>query len=146
MLRVIIQLVPYGHEKFKKTIGEMIIANDLGGTLQFGNYVAMQDSDDWTNTPQRTTTIKRFDRSGSAWDLLRKVLNKLHKGQTAALENKYAKGMPSKMIGNSDNVMMARLANELRKARNLLIGHSAEEALQDIDETLEDYYNENPNK
>ncbi len=38
MIRITIELVPYGIEKWKKTIGLMKIINDSTGTKEIGNY------------------------------------------------------------------------------------------------------------
>lgn len=38
MIRVTVELVPFGREDEKKTIGTMVIINDATGSKEMGNY------------------------------------------------------------------------------------------------------------
>ena len=38
MLRITVEIVPFGVEEDKKTIGEMVIVNDGAGTRNLGSY------------------------------------------------------------------------------------------------------------
>lgn len=74
MLRVTIELVPYGDETRKKKIGEMVLANDGDGTGKKGNYEAWTAADDWSKEPARYGVLKNYDRSQSVWELMRLML------------------------------------------------------------------------
>lgn len=74
MLRVTVELVPFGIEEEASTIGVMLIANDATGTPKHGNYAYAYNYTDRPDVPARGT-IKRFDRSLGAWALIKKILN-----------------------------------------------------------------------
>ena len=75
MLRVTIELVPFGIEEEAREIGRMIIANDGTGGYGVGNYAYAFT---YTDGPPEvaTGTIKNFQRSLGAWSLVKKILNK----------------------------------------------------------------------
>lgn len=75
MLRIKIELVPYGDEDSARQIGEMVIANDSTGGRNVGNYVAWMGKDDWTNKPEQLIKYRGFDRNQGVWELLRTLLN-----------------------------------------------------------------------
>lgn len=74
MLRVTIELVPYGIEEEAQVIGRMLIANDGTGTVKHGNYAYAYNFTDRPDVPAKGT-VRRFDRSMGAWALLKKILN-----------------------------------------------------------------------
>jgi hypothetical protein len=95
MLRVTIELVPYGKEEDKEKIVSLIIANDGTGTKELGNYKywceEKQDSLLWSNYKvwlaeavgmpflKMQGEIKSFDRKKSATALLLEVLKNVLK-------------------------------------------------------------------
>jgi hypothetical protein len=75
MLRVTIELVPYGDEDRAKKIATMLIANDATGDWRTGNYAYVYT---YTDRPSEIAsgTVKNFPRSLGAWSLVKKILNK----------------------------------------------------------------------
>lgn len=73
MLRLTLEMVPFGLEDRKYTIGVVEIAN-VGGNSKYGNYVAIWKKE---GEPDRKIEYKRFDRSTGAWSLVGKILRKL---------------------------------------------------------------------
>lgn len=74
MLRVTIELVPYGIEEEAQVIGRMLIANDGTGTVKHSNYAYAYNFTDRPDVPAKGL-VHRFDRSQGAWVLLKKILN-----------------------------------------------------------------------
>lgn len=71
MIRVTVELVPFGDETYKKVIGIMNIANDGRGTHALGNYdVRLEDDRD----VERNARVLQFDRASGAWSLVRRAL------------------------------------------------------------------------
>jgi hypothetical protein len=77
MIRVTVELVPFGDESRKRKIGEMIVANDLTGNIDYGCYRAYISSDNWTKEPERFTKVNGFDRTKSVWSLISRVIKNL---------------------------------------------------------------------
>ena len=78
MLRVTIELIPFGNEDNKETIGEIIIINDATSKKrpEFGNYeVKLYQS---TISP-KFIAIKNHKREDGYLKLLQKCINKLVK-------------------------------------------------------------------
>lgn len=77
MLRVTVELVPWGVESEKKTLGTMIIANDGTGTHQRGNYnVRRYGRRGITKKPLREARVENWPRlSRSVWELVRTCLD-----------------------------------------------------------------------
>lgn len=75
MLRVTLEVVPFGVEEEAKVIGTMLIANDGTGGYSVGNYAYALT---YTDRPSdvATGTVKNFSRSLGAWSLVKKILNK----------------------------------------------------------------------
>ena len=71
MIRVVIELVPYGDESQKRHLGTATIANDGTGTVQVGNYnVTLSKWGRPTQTWKRGR-VEGFPRqTRGAWDLL----------------------------------------------------------------------------
>ena len=73
MLRITIELVPYGQEEFKREIGKIIIYNTGTGDHAYGNYKyeVVDDSADSIKG-----TLVGHNRMQSVFKLLQSVLNK----------------------------------------------------------------------
>lgn len=74
MLRVTIELVPYGNEDEASKIATMLIANDGTGTYKTGNYAYAYEYSDRPDDPE-IGLINRFPRNEGAWALVKKILN-----------------------------------------------------------------------
>ena len=74
MLRVTIELVPYGIEEEAQVIGRMLIANDGTGNMKYGNYAYAYNFTDRPDVPAKGI-VTHFNRSFGAWALLKKILN-----------------------------------------------------------------------
>ena len=74
MLRITLEMVPFGVENAKRTIGTMEIAN-VGGTDKFGQYSVSMESDHVSGVQR----IERFDRRRGAWALVSTALRKFGK-------------------------------------------------------------------
>lgn len=72
MLRITVELVPFGDDRYSKKIGSMLIANDGSGNGCVDNYA-------WTAEDDRGNSIEgkleEHDRSMSVWNLIGKCLN-----------------------------------------------------------------------
>jgi hypothetical protein len=90
MLRVTIELVPFGDESATKKIGEMVLANDATGRHNIGNYEAWTAPDNWSGEPARYGVVKNYDRDQSVWELVRLMLEAIrledHKPDTKLAE------------------------------------------------------------
>ena len=71
MIRVTVELVPFGIEESKKTIGIMNIANDGTGDRLTGNYEARLEDDAGT---EATVMVKGHKRGDGVWTLIRRAL------------------------------------------------------------------------
>jgi hypothetical protein len=71
MLRVTLEMVPFGVEAGKRTLGVMEIAN-VGGGLAFGDYtVALRDE---SGAHVGSARVTRYTRRAGAWTLVRKAI------------------------------------------------------------------------
>ena len=77
MLRVTVELVPFGDEERKRKIAEAIIYNDGTGDFQAGNYVAGFCEDGWLGS----TTVKNHRRAQSVWVLVGATIIKKFRGK-----------------------------------------------------------------
>lgn len=76
MLRVTVELVPFGDESRKKVIGEMVIANDgLAQEPDVGNYDAVIEADTWSGQGRQYRRITDHPRESSVWYLILQLLN-----------------------------------------------------------------------
>jgi len=74
MLRATLEMVPFGDEEKKYTIGVVQIAN----ISKLGQPVANYEINYVGDMGQRDTVVlKRFDRAKGAWTLLKRSLSKL---------------------------------------------------------------------
>ena len=67
MLRVTLEMVPFGQEESKYTIGVVEIGNTGTGTSEFGNYVVAHDG-------EVVGKIRRYPREQGAWKLVNRCL------------------------------------------------------------------------
>jgi hypothetical protein len=72
MLRISIDLVPYGKKEFKREISSITIFNDGTGDALVGNYKYKLTDD----TGSITGKLKGHERDKSVFHLLKDVLNK----------------------------------------------------------------------
>ena len=72
MLRVTVEMVPFGFENLKKTIGEIQIINDGTGTREIGNYKIKFTTLDPFN--EQTISVRGFKRKEGFWQILNKSL------------------------------------------------------------------------
>lgn len=74
MLRVTVEIIPYGRFELRRTLYEIDIVNDLTGNEKTGNYNVNIKGDTWNDKLQ----IKDFNRlkSFGALRLLSKVIDK----------------------------------------------------------------------
>ena len=77
MLKVVIEIHPFGDETRKRTIGEVYIANDMTGDISTGNYKAWLTKDPRVSGLAPDIKLKNFDRVLGAHELVRQILNKL---------------------------------------------------------------------
>lgn len=82
MLRVTIELVPFGDESRAREIGTMLIANDGEGTYAKGNYAYVYGYTDRRGVRFSTGTVKNFYRNQGAWALIKKILVKGNEEET----------------------------------------------------------------
>ena len=71
MIKVTIELLPYGMADHAKEIGTLLIANDGTGDSVFSNYTWVA-SDDMTGTYDGV--VRDHDHDGSVWQLIGKCL------------------------------------------------------------------------
>ena len=76
MIRVTVELVPFGNEERKKVIGIMNIANDGTGDREIGNYEARLEDDRGT---EGTVFVKNHIRQEGVWRLIRRALIEFNK-------------------------------------------------------------------
>lgn len=78
MLRITIELVPYGNEDLAREIGQVKIINDGSGDHKYGNYTyeLSDDTNTITNPTSIKGTLKEHYRLQSVFRLLQAVLNK----------------------------------------------------------------------
>ena len=70
MLKITVELLPYGREEGKRLLGAMLIANDGTGTPEVGNYVATMHSE-YTGKKPRVARLRNFKRrKQSCWSLV----------------------------------------------------------------------------
>lgn len=69
MLRVTLDIIPFGSEAHRRTIGTLEIINDGTGDRDTGNYDVSIDG--------RTARVEDHDREDGAWVLLRRALEAL---------------------------------------------------------------------
>ena len=74
MLRVTVELVPFGNESKKRVLSRMVIANDGSGT---GGYDAWVTADQWTGQPEAYGRVDGHDRSLSVWNLISKLIKSI---------------------------------------------------------------------
>jgi len=74
VLRITVELVPFGDEDHKRKIAEMVIANSGDGTGIEGSYEAWTAPDGWSGEPAMYGKLDSFNRKQSVWELVRLML------------------------------------------------------------------------
>lgn len=69
MLRVTVELVPFGREADSRVIGRLTIANQTGGG-PFADYHVL---DELKSRPSLVVRLRRHDRARSFWALVQKA-------------------------------------------------------------------------
>ena len=96
MIRVTVELVPFGDEVKKKKIGEMVLAN-TGGDADTANYEA------WVADAEGNklfSALNGYNRSQGFWNLIRLLLEVTVLKELKPDKNNYhAKKLKSKLIG-----------------------------------------------
>jgi hypothetical protein len=81
MLRVTIELVPFGDERYAKPIAELFIANTGGGNNEVANYEMVG----YHKSPDRgeilTAKVYNFSRDAGAIQLLGQILKRMKTGE-----------------------------------------------------------------
>lgn len=78
MLRITIELVPYGIESKKRILAQAIISNDGTGTINRGNYQYSLYKTQLNRT-YKEGKIKDFPRKSlGVWNLLHRVLKNVY--------------------------------------------------------------------
>ena len=78
MLRLKLELVPFGDEDHAREIGRMVIANDgKSDHPAFGMYEAWLGPDNYTGKGPRYLRLDGHLRSQGAWVLVRDLLNRI---------------------------------------------------------------------
>lgn len=72
MLRITIDLVPFGHKELTRKLGEIEIINDGTGSPEVGNYIYRLFDADTSIEGE----LKEHNRAQSVFKLLKAVLNK----------------------------------------------------------------------
>lgn len=82
MLRVIIELVPFGDERYAKPIAELFIANTGGGNYEVANYemVGYYKHPD-TGGQIVSSKVYNFSRDAGAVQLLGQILKRVKTGE-----------------------------------------------------------------
>ena len=73
MLRVRVDIVPFGIESDSSEIGQMIIANDGTGDTSLGSYAFVYSD---THGEYSEGTVKNFSRREGFWKLISECLTK----------------------------------------------------------------------
>ena len=71
MIRVRVDLVPFGNEDEAKEIGQLVLANDGSGNAFTGNYVFVYADD---SGREHEGSVKDFPRQQGIWELLAECL------------------------------------------------------------------------
>ncbi len=72
MIRVRVDLVPFGNEDQAKEIGQLVLANDGSGNEFTGNYVFVYADNSGT---EYEGSVKDFPRRQGIWELLAECLS-----------------------------------------------------------------------
>lgn len=71
MLRVTVELIPFGDETKAKKLGEMVIANTGSVGDDKASYEAWIGPDDFTGSKAKFGKLDVFERSKGVWELIR---------------------------------------------------------------------------
>jgi hypothetical protein len=70
MIRVTVEILPFGDKKYKRTLGVMYIANDASGDESVGNYDVYIEG-------KTAGKVKGHRRPQGFWKLIRSALEEL---------------------------------------------------------------------
>jgi len=80
MIRVTVEVIPFGEEKRKRTIGTMKIVNDGEGNVWVGDYdVHVEDEAREVTGKYKDFKIRSFNRSGGFWRLIGAAIEGMEK-------------------------------------------------------------------
>lgn len=86
MLRITIELVPFGNEDEAQKIATMLIANEGTGDYKVGNYAYVYNYSDRPDEPE-FGYVRRYPRIQGAWGLVKRVLSdKYHASSNDTVE------------------------------------------------------------
>jgi hypothetical protein len=76
MLRITVELIPFGVESKAKKIGELVIANAGSHQFEYGNfnYEGYIQKDAWSGDPAMYCKIEGYDQSQSVWELIKQMI------------------------------------------------------------------------
>lgn len=79
MIRVTIEMVPFGKEELKHVLGKIIVINTIDNPKRprLGNYKVTFENKDTDETKE--IIIKNYERSRGIWTLLEKILKNIQK-------------------------------------------------------------------
>ena len=72
MIRVRVELVPFGNEDEAREIGQLVLANDGHGNMFTGNYVFVYADN---LNEEREGSVKDFPRKRGVWQLIAECVN-----------------------------------------------------------------------
>jgi hypothetical protein len=105
MLKIIIELHPFGNASKKEIIAEMDLWNDVSGSPQLGNYQAKSTifPSPWNPDPEkRGGKVVGHPRSAPVWNLVAKMLHQMGYGATSSFQ--YYKN-------NNDDKLVSEVCN-----------------------------------
>lgn len=84
MLKIIIELHPFGRAENKTTIAEMALWNTGDGDRDMGNYQGQAEIGDspWNRKEIRGGRVLNHPRSAPVWNLVAKMLHQMGYGHT----------------------------------------------------------------
>jgi hypothetical protein len=103
MLRITVELVPFGQEDQKKKIAEMVIANaGLADSKEHNafSYEAWTAPDSHSGEPARYGVLHEFNRSQSVWELVRLMLEciRLERHKPSRAKDSLAQRLKDKLM------------------------------------------------
>ena len=111
MLRVIVELVPFGDESKKKRVGEMVLANDTRGYGDQASYEGWIAPDEWCGDPQMFGKVDRYDRRSNVWILIKMMI-----------EECLPKHIPARGKDDLSQRLKAKLGFKFPEQRGVLCG------------------------
>lgn len=77
MIKITVEIYPFGVTEEKRTIGELFIVNDGTGTIEFGNYSygINKINQEGDVEAHHIGLIKKHKRFSGVWSLIGRILN-----------------------------------------------------------------------